>query len=94
MPPEAKTDVVGVAAPGGKPGTVTLGTHQVTTTVEAIDVANRMVTLKGPKGNVLTLPVKDEVRNLDKVNVGDQVTFQITEAVVIAVEKIEGLFQS
>jgi hypothetical protein len=90
MPPEAKTGVVGVAAPEGKPGLVTLGTHQLTTTVEAIDVANRMVTLKGPKGNVVTLPVKDDVKNLDNVNVGDQVTFQVTEAMAIDVEKIGG----
>jgi Cu/Ag efflux protein CusF len=89
-PLEATTGVVGVAAPGGKPGMVTLGTHQLTTSVEAIDVANRMITLKGPKGNVLTLPVKEDVKNLDKLKVGDQVTFQVTEPMVIAVEKIEG----
>jgi hypothetical protein len=49
-----------------------------------------MVTLKGPKGNVLTLPVKDDVKNLDKLKVGDQVTFQVTDPMVIAVEKIAG----
>jgi hypothetical protein len=90
MPLEAKKGVVDVTAPEGKPGRVLLGTHQLTTTVEAIDVANRMVTLKGPKGNALTLPVKDDVKNLDNVKVGDQVTFQITEAMAIAVEKIGG----
>jgi Cu/Ag efflux protein CusF len=88
--PLAATTGVGVAAPEGKLGTVTIDTHQLTTSVEAIDVASRMVTLKGPKGNVLTLPVKDDVKNLDKLKVGDQVTFQVTEPMVIAVEKIGG----
>jgi len=51
-------------------------------TVEAIDKANRMVTLKGPKGNVLTLPVDESVERFDKIKVGDQITAQYFESVV------------
>ncbi len=46
----------------------------VTARVEAIDVAKREVTLKGPLGNVETLVVSDEVKRLDEVKVGDNVT--------------------
>src|SRR5262249_34332715 len=46
----------------------------VTARVEAIDVAKREVTLKGPLGNVETLVVSDEVKRLDEIKVGDNVT--------------------
>jgi hypothetical protein len=89
-PPDEQTEVVGVAAPGEMPGMVAIDTHQGTATVEAIDVANRMVSLKGPEGNVVTLPVKEDVKNLDKVKVGDQVTYRFTKAMAIAVEEVGG----
>jgi hypothetical protein len=45
----------------------------LTATVEAIDVATREVTLKGPKGNHVTLTVGDGVQRLDEIKKGDQV---------------------
>lgn len=44
-----------------------------TATVEAIDLAKRVVTLKGPKGNLFDITAGDEVRNLAQVKVGDLV---------------------
>ena len=35
------------------------------------DAAERTVTLKGPRGNVVTLPVSEKAKNFDKVKVGD-----------------------
>ena len=46
----------------------------VTATVEAVDVAKREVTLKGPEGNHVTLTVGDKVERLNEVKKGDQVT--------------------
>jgi hypothetical protein len=46
----------------------------VTATVEAIDVAKREITLKGPLGNVVTITVGDKVQRLNEVKKGDQVT--------------------
>ncbi len=46
----------------------------VTATVEAIDLARREVTLKGPLGNVITLVVDENVKRLNEVKVGDAVT--------------------
>jgi hypothetical protein len=48
----------------------------VTATVEAIDVATREVTLKGPEGNVVTVTVGDKVQRLNEVKKGDQVTVE------------------
>ena len=46
----------------------------VTAKVEAIDLAKREVTLKGPLGNVETVVVGDEVKRLNEIKVGDDVT--------------------
>lgn len=43
----------------------------ISASVEAIDVARREVTLKGPLGNEVTLTVDPKVKKLDKVKVGD-----------------------
>jgi hypothetical protein len=46
----------------------------VTATVEAIDYAKREVTLKGPLGNVSTITVGDQVKRLQEIKPGDEVT--------------------
>jgi hypothetical protein len=48
-------------------------TEEVRATVEAVDPVTRFMSLKGPDGNVVTVKVDDEVRNLPQVKVGDQV---------------------
>jgi hypothetical protein len=48
----------------------------VTATVQAIDVAKREVTLKGPLGNLNTFTVDKHVKRLDEVKVGDAVTVE------------------
>jgi hypothetical protein len=59
----------------------------VTATVEGLDLDKRTVTLKGPEGNVETLKVGKEVRNLPQVHVGDQVVVNYYQAVALAVTK-------
>jgi Cu/Ag efflux protein CusF len=43
----------------------------VTASVEAIDLTNREVTLKGPLGNTVTFTVDQRVKRLNEVKVGD-----------------------
>ena len=59
----------------------------LTATVEAIDLSKRLVTLKGPKGNVVTLTVDERVKNLPQVQVGDQVKVKYYEAIAFRVLK-------
>ena len=59
----------------------------VTATVEAVDAANRTVTLKGPDGKVATVKVGDQVKNLDQVKAGDKVVAKYYEALAIRVTK-------
>src|SRR5262249_51822800 len=73
-----------------KTGPKAMGAAQVssvTATIEAIDTANREVTLKGPDGTVTTIQVPDAVKRFSELKVGDQVTFRYTEAVVVQVQK-------
>jgi hypothetical protein len=71
---------------GGTPGAAAGAAVRVTATVTKIDKANSTVSLKGPKGKVVTVKVKDPSR-LDLVKVGDLVEITYTEAVAISVEK-------
>src|SRR5512136_2351352 len=52
-----------------------------TATVQAVDLEKRIVTLKGPKGNVFDVTVGEEARNLPQVKVGDLVTVKYYESV-------------
>ena len=59
----------------------------ITATVEAIDQATRMVTLRGPEGDQGTFRADDRVRNLAQVKKGDQVRVEFIEAFVVRVIK-------
>jgi hypothetical protein len=81
-------DVEAAAArtePGAKPGGGVARRVSITATIEAIDLANGTVTLKGPEGNTRTIKARKPA-NLKKVKVGDLVNITYTEAVAIKVE--------
>jgi len=59
----------------------------VRATVEAIDVASRHLTLKGPQGKVFPLTVDPKVRNLEQVKVGDHVVVRYFEALTLTLKK-------
>jgi len=62
-------------------------TATVTATVQAIDLEKRIVTLKGPEGNVFDVKVGPEARNLAQVKPGDIVVAKYFEAVAVEVKK-------
>lgn len=71
-----------------KPGKALVARKQVVmATVEAIDVAQRLVTVKGPKGQVVDLGVSPEVRNLEQVKVGDAVKVAYLESLSLELKK-------
>ena len=61
----------------------------ITATVEGIDQKTRVVTLKGPKGNLVSFVASDDVKNLAQVKVGDEVTVDYHESLVMRVLKPE-----
>ena len=46
----------------------------ITATIEAIDKANRVVTLKGPKGSSVDFKAPDQLEGFNSLKVGDEVT--------------------
>jgi len=61
-----------VAGCASAPESVTISdVEDIAATVTAIDQSRRLVTLRGPQGNDLTLEVGPSVRNLAQVQVGD-----------------------
>jgi len=82
------------AAPPPKP-VVRENLVQRTATVESIDQASRLVTLRGEDGHGFTVQVSDEVRNLSQVKAGDKVTVSFFEALAAEVrtsgEGIQGV---
>jgi Cu/Ag efflux protein CusF len=55
----------------------------VTATIVGIDKDTRDVTLKGPKGNELTMMADPEVTNYDKLKVGDRVDARYVQATMV-----------
>jgi hypothetical protein len=59
----------------------------VTATIEAIDKANRLVTLRGPEGNSVDVKAPDQMEGFNSLKVGDQVTATYFAAVMIRARK-------
>jgi ABC-type Fe3+-hydroxamate transport system substrate-binding protein len=68
-------------------GTLAEGTATVTATVESIDLPTRVVTLRGPDGNSVTLRVDESARNLSQVKKGDRVVAKYHESLAYQVKK-------
>jgi len=60
---------------------------EVTATITAIDPSTREVTLKGPQGNEVMVTAGPEVKNFDKMKVGDSVTVQYLSALSLELAK-------
>jgi len=73
------------AKPGERPGAA--AAHEITAVakVTAVDKKAKTITLKGPRGNSVTLDVQNP-EQFKVVKVGDEVLVNYTEAVAISVE--------
>lgn len=81
--PEADATTV-AAVQEGVPGGIIVNTKDISAKVTAIDKAERLLTLKGPKGNELTVKVGPAAVNFDQIEVGDMVNATVTEQLVVA----------
>jgi len=73
-----------------KPGLVNVNIVKIKAVVVDIDKESRMITLKGPKGNLLVTKAGQEVRNFDQIDKGDEVNVRYYESVAILVDKGTG----
>ena len=82
----------GGAVVGTEPGKVSAADAvTIAATITAIDKATRDITLKGPQGKEVTVTAGPEVKNFDRLKVGDQVTAQYFEALTLELKKGGGL---
>ena len=78
----------GVSAQDRPTGVKVADTLDVVATVETIDLAQRLVTVRGPwKDRSVTVPVGSEVPDLDKLKVGDRIEVTHNAAVVAEIKK-------
>lgn len=73
----------------GPPAAQTLQSTPVsiTATIEAIDQTNRIVTLKGPRGNLVDTYVDESYKRFSDLKVGDQVKAQYQESLALNIRK-------
>jgi hypothetical protein len=62
-------------------------TTEVSAKITAVNAATREITLKGPKGNEVTVVAGPEVKNFAQLKVGDNVTAQYVEWLVLELKK-------
>ena len=86
QPAASGSQTVKVAAKGEKPGAVIANTLDITAVVEKIDHKKRLISLKGPEGNVREFRVDESVKNFKNIKKGDAVFLRFTEAVAITID--------
>lgn len=74
-------------APADAQGVMVGDAVVITAEVVAIDLADRTIALRGPKGNVVALKVGPEARNLDQVKIGDKLRVKYFESVALYLGK-------
>lgn len=78
-----------VKAPKGTaPAAGELRVIKVVATVEGLERPTRLLTLKGPRGNYLTVRARD-VKRLEKLHLGDTIVVTFTEALAVSLEKVK-----
>jgi len=79
------TDVQRAKA-GDKPGMVAVHTSTIVATVLDVDTANRLLTVQGPKGNIVRVAVPADMTAFDSLKKGDKISAEYAEAVAISVK--------
>jgi hypothetical protein len=86
--PLVMLDAAGKAPPGTSPAAGGLRRFKVVTTVEGLDRPTQTITVKGPRGNLVTARVADPSR-LTQMRIGENIVVTYTEALAISLEKAE-----
>jgi ABC-type Fe3+-hydroxamate transport system substrate-binding protein len=62
-------------------------TTKTTATVTAVDPVHRTISMQRPDGRIIDVQAGAEVKNFDKIKVGDKVTAEYTEALSLELKK-------
>lgn len=92
--PEELAEPIVVIAEGGKapegmdPGAVVGAVVKAVVTIEVLNRPYMLATIRGPRGNYMTLDVEDAAL-LEKLHIGQVIIFYYAEAVAVALEKVD-----
>jgi ABC-type uncharacterized transport system auxiliary subunit len=87
--PIAVVSVSGRSPQGDAPAAGAIMATRVVTTVEAIDLPNMRLTLRGPMGDSTTIKAKNP-DNMSKLKIGDTIVITYGEGVAISLVKVTG----
>ncbi|MBV9190159.1 MAG: hypothetical protein JO292_00980 [Betaproteobacteria bacterium] len=91
MKPTALAFLLALAAPASaqqlKDGAMAMEQSEAVVTILVVDVPNKRVVVRGPRGNVEELQVPEESQNLGKVKQGDRFKLRYIEAVAVSISK-------
>ncbi len=79
--------MLGAATLAAQPPKPITDSVTVTATVEAIDKTNRLITLKGPEGKLVTVSADTAMKRFDQLKVGDRIRATYYESLAISVRK-------
>lgn len=74
------------APEGAKPGVVVTKTSTIVATVLGVDAKERLLTVKGPRGGIVTVAVPVDMTAFDSLKKGDKISAVYSEAVAISVK--------
>ena len=80
-----KAETIERAPAGAKPGMVATQTSSIVATVLEIDQKNRLLTVQGPQGGIVTVKVPADMKAFDSLKKGDQISAVYSEAIAISV---------
>jgi len=86
--PFVMLEEAGKAPPGTSPAAGGLRRFKVVATIEGLDRPTQTVTVRGPRGNYLTVRAQDPSR-LTQLRIGDTVVVTYTEALAVSLEKAQ-----
>ena len=85
---QQKPDVKGGAVVASEPGkAAAVRALEVSAEVVAVDRFSRVITLKGPKGNVQDVAVDPQVKNFDNIRAGDFVMVRFMQSLALELQK-------
>src|SRR5258706_9715417 len=72
-----------LAQKGDVPGGTMVNVRQITGVVETIDYGSRLLSVRGPAGNVLVVTVGEDALGQNQIQTGDTLSLQYTESLAM-----------
>lgn len=78
---------VRMAPKGDIPGGMIVNMSQATGVVESVDSDSRLLSVRGPEGNLLVVTADEAVQGLEQIHVGDTISVEYTESLAMRMIK-------